>query len=227
MLFVYSCDTGKDSGEPHNLIFNGSAEMPRYDSTPPGWLNVQGHWISSEGDSISHVCTYAENGKYLFFAGNDTLGILQQDVSVADYAQSIDQHSQQFIFNGYVQSLDQGPSSDQSQIILTGLDNSKRVLTQIFHTDSTRSLNTWRLVADTFFVPQSTRFIRIQLIAIRHVGGDNDGYFDNMVLNATPEKTSINKMIIILLAIICVLIVGSIITRKKKKNGRPMTDSGV
>lgn len=218
ILFVTSCNTGKDSGEPHNLIINGSAEIPRYDSTPSGWLNVQGHGVSSEGDSISHDCAYAQNGKYLFFAGNDTLGILQQDVSVADYARDIDKHSQQFIFSGYVQSLDQGPNSDQSQIILTGLDGSKKKITQIFNTDSTRSLNKWRLVTDTFFAQQSTRFIRIQLIAIRHVGGDNDGYFDNMVLNAIPEKTSINKMIIISVAIICGLVAGFIITRKKKKN---------
>ena len=214
-LLITSCN--KRDEPLQNLIINGSAELPKYDSVPSNWVNVQGHWVSPEGDSASHDCAFAQNGKHLFFAGNDTLGILQQDVDVSQYAKDIDAHKQQFIFNGYVYSLDQGPNSDQAQIILTGLDSSKTKITTIFNTDSKRSLNKWRLVADTFFSPPSTKFVRIQLIAIRHVGGDNDGYFDNMVLNAIPVENNMILYIIIAGAVCILAIVLWIIMKQKNK----------
>jgi len=215
ILLIISCN--KHNEPLQNLVINGSAELPRYDSVPSNWINVQGHWVSEEGDSAKHDCALAQNGKYLFFAGNDTLGILQQDVNVSNYAKDIDAHKQQFIFSGYVYSLDQGPNSDQAQIILTGLDNTKTKITTIFNTDSTRSLNKWKLVADTFFAPASTKFVRVQLIAIRHVGGDNDGYFDNMILNAVPVKNNL-ILYLIIAGVICVLaIVAWIIMKQRNK----------
>ena len=214
ILLITSCN--KQTEPSQNLIFNGSTELPKYDSVPVNWLNVQGHWISLEGDSLHHDFGFAQDGKYYFFAGNDTLGILQQDVNVSDYAGQIDEHTLQFIFNGYVQSLDQGPNSDQSQIILTGLDNSKTKITNIYTSDSTRSISKWLLVADTFKVSASTRFIRLQLIAIRHVGGDNDGYFDNMSLVALPVKSSFNIILIIIAALVCLLIIFIIIRKRSR-----------
>ncbi|MDB5156010.1 MAG: C-terminal target protein [Mucilaginibacter sp.] len=215
-LFIVSCN--KHSGPLQNLVINGSAELPKYDSVPRGWVNVQGHWISPEEDSTHHDCAYAQNGRYIFFAGNDTLGILQQDVNVSNYAPEIDKHKQQFAFNGYVQSLDQGPNSDQAQIILTGLDSSKTKIINIFKTDSTRALSKWRLIADTFSVAPLTRFIRIQLKAIRHVGGANDGYFDNMILTALPVEGDLRIVLLIITAIIIFLALGFIIRSKRNRN---------
>lgn len=216
LLLIASCN--KRDEPLQNLIINGSAELPRYDSVPPNWINVQGHWVSPEGDSASHDCAFAQNGKHLFFAGNDTLGILQQDVSVSNYAKDIDAHKQQFIFNGYVYSLDQGPNSDQAQIIITGLDSSKTKITTIFNTDSTRSLNKWKLVADTFFAPPSTKFLRVQLIAIRHVGGDNDGYFDNIILNAVPVKNNL-ILYLVIAAAACILAITFRMIMQQQKTG--------
>ncbi len=217
LLLVASCN--KRDEPLQNFIINGSAELPKYDSVPPNWVNVQGHWVSPEGDSASHDCAFAQNGKHLFFAGNDTLGILQQDVDVSKYAKDIDAHKQQFIFSGYVYSLDQGPNSDQAQIILTGLDHSKTKITTVFNTDPTRSLNKWRLIADTFFAPPSTKFLRIQLIAIRHVGGDNDGYFDNMILNAVPVENNLILYLIIAAAVcISAIVFWIIVQQRNKKN---------
>ena len=214
LISAASCN---NNNEPlKNLVTNGNAETPKYDSVPPGWINVQGHWISSEGDSARHDCTFAQNGKYLFFAGNDTLGILQQDVSVSEYATDIDKTQQQFVFSGYVQSLDQGPASDQSQILLFGIDSSKTKITDIFKTDSTRSLNKWLLITDTFSLQPLTRFIRIQLKAIRHVGGDNDGYFDNMILVALPVKNN-SKLYLIIAVAVCILVIVFFLVRKNKK----------
>ncbi|HEY5408083.1 MAG TPA: hypothetical protein VIJ92_13395 [Ginsengibacter sp.] len=215
LLLITSCS--KHEKPLQNLIINGSAELAKYDTIPPDWINVQGHWVSAEGDSARHDCAFAQNGKYLFFAGYDTLGILQQDVDIAEYSKDINTHKQQFIFNGYVYSLNQGPNSDQAQIILSGLDSSKTKIANIFNTDSTRSLNKWRLIADTFFAPASTKFVRIQLIAIRHVGGDNDGYFDNMVLNAIPVENNMIRYIIIAVAVFVLAIVSWIIIKQRNK----------
>ncbi len=122
-LLLSACED--DNSPKTNLILNGDAEMPRLDSVPPGWLNIQGNWSSAEGDSGKHENGYAQSGKYYFFAGADSLGILRQDIDVSAYAPHIDELEQQFIFNGYAESLDQGPGSDQSQIVITGLDSSK------------------------------------------------------------------------------------------------------
>lgn len=213
-LLITSCH--KHIGPLQNLIINGSAELPKYDSIPGGWLNVQGHWATLEGDSIRHDFGFAQDGKYYFFAGNDTLGILQQDVNVSDYASGIDEHTLQFVFSGYVRSLDQGPNSDQSQIILTGLDNSKTKTADIFNSDTTRSIGKWLLIADTFKVSALTRFIRVQLIATRHVGGDNDGYFDNVSLIALPVKSSFNIILVGIAALVCLLIIFIIIWKRNK-----------
>ena len=41
LLFITSCH--KHNEPLQNLIINGSAELPRYDSTPSGWVNIEGH----------------------------------------------------------------------------------------------------------------------------------------------------------------------------------------
>lgn len=125
-------------------------------------------------------------------------------------------HSNLYSAGMYDRSLDQGPASDQSQILLFGTDSSKSKITDIFKTDSTRSLNKWPLIIDTFPLQPQTRFIRIQLKAIRHVGGDNDGYFDNMILVALPVKNN-SKLYLIITVAVCILVMVFFIVRKNKK----------
>jgi len=116
------------------------------------------------------------------FAGNDSLGSLQQDIDVSSYARPIDAQEQQFFFSGYAESLDQGPNSDQARITVAALDSAKTKTLFTYDSDTTRSLNKWLHLTDIFMAPRSTRYIRVRMIAIRHVGGDNDGYFDNLEL---------------------------------------------
>ena len=203
LFFISACQQATSPAT--NLIVNGDGEMPKYDTIPPGWQNIQGHWITYEEDSVKHDFAYSQHGKYLFFAGNDSLGILQQDIDLSEYARSIDKGKQQFVFSGYVESLDQGPNSDQSAVAITGLDNSKNKSLYNFR-DTTRSIGKWLLVTDTFMAPPATRFIRIQMIAIRHVGGDNDGYFDNFSLTTRSLDTSLTWLWIGLI----VLVAGSV-----------------
>jgi LPXTG-motif cell wall-anchored protein len=214
-LLLSGCEDNKSPKT--NLILNGDAEMPRLDSVPTGWLNIQGNWSSAEGDSGKHDCGYAQSGKYFFFAGTDSLGILRQDIDVSAYAPGIDALEQQFIFNGYAESLDQGPNSDQSQIIITGLDSSKNKALYTFNSDSTRSLNKWLLLTDTFMAPATTRFLRIQLISIRHIGADNDGYFDHLVLTTAAKHSFFARRRLLIVIGLSMLIAGLLIFLKRRK----------
>ena len=206
---------GGDQSPSANLIQNGSAELPVYDSIPAGWVNVKGHWISVKGDSTIHNYAYAQNGKYHFFEGQDLSGILQQDINLDKYASAIDAHKQGFIFSGYVKSFPQDPP-DQATITITGLDDSKNKSLYTFSSDTISSVNNWQQVTDTFIAPVSTRFIRVQLIATRRNGADNDGYFDNIIL--TTQTTGFvfdKKWLFIIIAIVLLAVTASVIIYKK------------
>ncbi len=91
-----------------NLIFNGSAEIPSYDSVPKGWQNISGHWVSAEGDSAHHDYAHAQDSSHYFFGGYGLICVLQQDADVSNYAKTIDGKKQKFIVSGFEQTLDQG-----------------------------------------------------------------------------------------------------------------------
>jgi len=219
LILATACNSHGHPSE--NLLVNGSAELGRYDSIPPGWTSVQGPWHMLEGDSEHHDYGFAQEGKYFFFAGQDTLGILQQDVDVSKYATGIDAHKQLFTFHGFAQSLDQGPNSDQAMLTIQGLDSSKGKTVYSFSTDTTRSIAKWLPLSDSFVAPVSTRFIRVQLIAIRHVGGDNDGYFDNLILTTSSAGNQLSRNLLIIGAIALLFIVVLVIVyrnRSARKN---------
>jgi hypothetical protein len=216
-VFISGCASNQSS--PVNLIQNGSAELPKYDSIPPGWQNVKGHWVSLEGDSAKHYFGYAQDSGYYFFAGNCAIGILQQDVNVSKYASQIDKSRQQFILISHEQSLDQGPNSDQGMVSIQALDNSKAKTLYSYSSDTARSISKWVPLADTFLAPASTRFIRVQLIAVRHVGGDNDGYFDNIsLITRTTGFDFDKKWLLITIAIVLIVVAASVFIYKSSRN---------
>jgi hypothetical protein len=209
--------TGCSNNQSANLIINGSAELPGYDSIPGGWVNVKGNWRSVKGDSTTHDYAYAQNGKYHFFEGQDLSGILQQDINLDKYTSGIDAHKQQFIFSGYVKSFPQDPP-DQATITITGLDDSKNKSLYTFSSDTISSVSNWQQVTDTFIAPVSTRFIRIQLIATRRNGADNDGYFDNIVLTTQTTGSAFDKKwLFIIIAIILAAVATSVFIYKKNR----------
>ena len=214
-FFIISCNERNQLRE--NLIVNGSAELPKYDSVPLGWTSISGHWQSVEGDSNKHNYSLAQQGKYHFFEGQDAHGILQQDVNLENYASQIDAHKQQFIFTGYVRSFPQTPA-DQAQIIITGLDKSKNKTLYTFNTDTISNVDKWQQIKDTFLAPASMRFLRIQLIAQRRNGADNDGYFDNISLIEMPAKNY--TILYVIMGLICFLAIITciyFINKKRKK----------
>ena len=208
LLLISACN--KPSS---NLIVNGSAEIPRYDTIPKGWQNIKGNWTSAEGDSVHPNYAIAQDSSHYFFAGYGLLCILQQDVNVHQYATTIDNKKQKFILSGFEQTLDQGPQSDQGMLKVECLDATKKNILDSSHTDTLMSKTKWKPVADTFLVPPSTRFIRVQLVAFRNVGGDNDGYFDNISLVALPSQ---NYLLIIIIIAIAIAAIGSFVYFRKK-----------
>jgi len=209
LILGYGCSTG--SG---NLLVNGNAEAPKYDSMPKGWQNISGMWISLEGDSTHHDYGFAKEGKYYFFGGNGLLCVLQQDADVQQYANRIDDGKQRFFVNGSERSLDQGQLSDQGMLKFECLDVTKTKILYSDSTDTLMSIGKWRAIADTFSAPKFTRYVRVQLIAFRHVGGDNDGYFDDISLTAFPSPNY--SLVIIIVAVILAIIVGVIVCFSKK-----------
>jgi hypothetical protein len=53
-----------------------------------------------------------------------------------------------------------------------------------FDTGELINEGTWRLVSNTSNASASARFVQIDLISRRTNGTNNDGYFDNLALNA-------------------------------------------
>ena len=207
-----------------NLIFNGSAEIPRYDSVPKGWQNIQGAWVSAEGDSAHHDYAHAQDSSHYFFGGYGLMCVLQQDVDVSNYAKTIDDKKQKFIVSGFEQSLDQAPLSDQGMLKVKCLDASKNKTLYSDSTDTLMSKSKWKAIGDTFLVPSNTRFIRVQLVAFRNVGGDNDGYFDNISLVAIPSS---NYFLIIIIIIAIVIVAGLVWYFQKKKMSNKKTDAKI
>jgi len=74
----------------------------------------------------------------------------------------------------------------------------------------------WKAVADTFFAPKLTRYIRVQLVAFRNVGGDNDAYFDDISLSASSSPSNI-LLVGMVLAILAIVTGATIYIRKKRK----------
>jgi hypothetical protein len=209
LILSYGCSTR--SG---NLLVNGNAEAPKYDSVPKGWQNIAGMWTSLEGDSTHHDYGFAKEGKYYFFGVNGLLCVLQQDADVHEYANRIDDGKQQFVVNGSERSLDQGQLSDQGMVKFECLDITKTKILYSDSTDTLMSIGKWRTIVDTFSAPKSTRYVRVQLIAFRNVGGDNDGYFDDISLIAPPSTN--NSAVIIIAVFILAIMVGVIVYAKKK-----------
>ncbi len=210
LLIVATACNNKSS----NLIINGSAEMPNYDSVPKSWINIQGNWVSAEGDSIHHDYAHAQDSSHYFFGGYGLVCVLQQDADVSKYAKEIDEKKQKFILSGFEQTLDQGKLSDQGMLKIECLDASKNKTLYSDSTDTLMSKTKWQAVADTFSAPTNTRFIRVQLVAFRNVGSDNDGYFDNISLVAMPSQ---NYLLIIIIIIAIIILIGLGLYFRKRK----------
>ena len=161
-----------------NLIVNPGNDLPMVGGEISGWTEVVGtNWRQRTHDPAPF------DGNSFFFAGVGSSATLRQTVDVSSLATAIDAGTQQFDFNGYVRSYPQSPS-DTSEIVLSYLDAGAAVLGS-FASGAIASPTAWQLVSNTWLAPAQTRAIQVDLIATRHNGSNNDGYFDGLSLSAS------------------------------------------
>jgi hypothetical protein len=161
-----------------NLILNPGCEDTLVNGEIPHWMEVLGTgWTQRTASPDPY------EGLAYFFPGVAALAELDQDVDVTAYKSAIDNGTQSFIFDGYVQAYPQNPP-DQSRIILEFLDSLKTAKIDSFDSGNYSNTSEWVQISDTSHAPSGTRHIRIRLISTRNAGSNNDGYYDGLSLVA-------------------------------------------
>lgn len=177
ILLLAAC-AAASFGAHANLIVNGSNELSLVGGEITGWTETLGTtWGQRSADPT------AKDGTYYFFAGANERAILSQTVDLSAYAADIDAGRQQFDFSGWVHSWPQSPS-DTSQIVISWLAADSSVLNS-FDSGAIVSTDAWWSVNDSRLAPALTRSLRIDLVADRNAGSNNDGYFDGLVMETT------------------------------------------
>jgi len=166
-----------------NQVINSSAEY--YDTTtlrPEGWTVVSGNWTSAEHTPYT---ADAYDSTHIFYEGNDPVGVLQQDINMSGYASQIDNGQIYLLFSGWTQShAETAAPLDQAAVVVQALDITKTQVLFNWFSDTVASLSAWMQIAHSFTPPPGTRYMRVQLIAIRNQGISNDAYFDDVELIA-------------------------------------------
>lgn len=149
-----------------NLIVNGGAE-----NGVVGWTTVSGAWVRYEWVT-------PQEGSYHFYAGQNGVAEMYQDVDVSAYATGIDAGTEQFTFTGYVRNYGAG---DLSRIIVEYRDALGNVLST-YDSGNQDSRGVWTQLTDSRPAPANTRIIRVRLVSTRIHCCDNDGYYDALSL---------------------------------------------
>ncbi|MEP0940017.1 MAG: gliding motility-associated C-terminal domain-containing protein [Cyclobacteriaceae bacterium] len=156
-----------------NLIINPSAEV---DPTTYGWTWVSGGWGSGAEIAPQH-------GDFHFYAGSGAGTFeIYQDIDVSHLAIPIDAGEVDFSFSGYMGNY-QG--LDEARIIVEYRDASSNVLSS--YNTGFQLIQAWTLYCDKTTALVNTRSIRVRLQSRRNAGVDNDGYIDNLVLQAVTQ----------------------------------------
>ena len=174
-LFIFFWNS---SAKSQNLILNPGCEDSLVNGEIPHWTEIIGsNWTQRTASPDPY------EGLAYFFPGVASLAELDQDVDVSNYKSAIDNGTQSFIFEGYVQAYPQNPP-DQSRIILEFLDSLKTTKIDSFDSGNYSTTSEWVQIIDTSLAPLGTRHIRIRLISTRRAGTNNDGYYDGLSLVA-------------------------------------------
>lgn len=165
--------------QAQNLVVNPGNELALVNGNIPGWTEVQGTlWGQRSSNPPAH------EGAHYFFAGAGALALLRQDVDVAHLAPVIDAGQMAFDFSGWARSFLQS-NLDTSTFIVTLL-NSQSTPLLAYDSGALRNTDSWQQVQTRLPAPAGTRTVRIDLLATRFAGTNNDGYFDSLSLVATP-----------------------------------------
>ncbi len=160
-----------------NLVVNGGAENP-----------LGAEWVEEIGNDWQQSTfggwVGTAEGNYHFFSGgcgapDPVVRRLAQYVDVSAYATEIDAGMRAFRFSGWMATYPD-VNDDQSRIIVEYMDNTLTVLST--YNSGLTAYDPWQQVTDTRFAPVGTRYVKITLEAVKLHGCDNDGYFDDIVL---------------------------------------------
>ncbi|OGE85145.1 MAG: hypothetical protein A2Y39_02265 [Candidatus Delongbacteria bacterium GWF2_40_14] len=164
-----------------NIIYNPGCESALVSDNIPLWTEELGTaWSQRTTNPVAY------EGEAYFFAGTDALDKLTQTIDVREYATEIDAGIQEFLFTGRVRSYDQAPV-DQTQIEVEYWDNAQTTKLDFFDSGLKNNTAGWDLVSDQRYAPAGTRYIKIRLTSVRNSGTNNDGYFDDLKLEAIPR----------------------------------------
>lgn len=166
---------GVMKAETGNLLINPDGET----GNTNGWTDVDKEWIVS-AEVTPHGGAYFiwPNGNHL---ANTTL---YQDVNVTAYASAIDGGSQYFHLSGWLCNYDQYPH-DRATLSIEARAANGTVLA--YYQREQRS-PIWTKYSINELIPAGTRSLRVNLIATRFVGTDNDAYFDDLSLMIDAAK---------------------------------------
>lgn len=162
-----------------NLLVNGSCESLASSEGIVGWTAVTcpQEWVCTNAGQINQP----QDGQYLFFPVQCSPAHLEQIVDVSAWASTIDQQTQRFRFSGWVSNWQD--TRDTAQVVVQYLATASTAPLEEYDS-SPLAQGTWQEITDERLAPAGTRLIRVELIATRYDGSDNDGYFDNLRLEA-------------------------------------------
>jgi hypothetical protein len=163
-----------------NLLKNPGNEAPCRVNALPGWESVAGStWTQRTANPAP------KEGDVYFCAGTAGKAELQQDVDVTPYRPAIMRGRQTFEFEGYVSSWE--TAKDTSRIVIEYLDRGKKTVLESYDSGTHRSAKKWEPIKHKQIAPRGTCCIRVRMIAQRHDGSNNDGYFDALALRAVQN----------------------------------------
>ncbi len=193
-LFVSLVVMASASGAKGDLLINPGAETG--DLT--GWTKggVSNPFVDN-GSFDPGINPHS--GRFDFVGGTGAFGTLTQNVSLAGAPGVTDAQIDSGIVSAQVsfweQGLNQGPTSDNGFVSLTFRDANNSVLGTVSTPVIDSHDLTWENFTGSFAVLAGTRSIDYTMNFTRHVGSDNDAFFDDNSLtvsvNSVPEPTSL------------------------------------
>ncbi|MBR6400299.1 MAG: S-layer homology domain-containing protein [Firmicutes bacterium] len=151
-----------------NLLVNPGAE-----NGVSGWVDENGTWKASD-----YWTPY--DGGYYFFAGANAEAKLYQDVDISDYSGG------KLTLGAYLGGDNDPSQTDESILELQFLGSGGNDIGD--YSVKRTNGNDWKYYEISTSIPQNAVTARVILHAIRHVGSDNDGYFDKLSLTAEAPQ---------------------------------------
>ncbi|PYI88128.1 MAG: hypothetical protein DME26_04120 [Verrucomicrobia bacterium] len=182
--------TGISAVDPANLICNPGAELGAGSATGndivsiPGWINESGFTVAQYGaagfPTVGESQRIGGGGNFFSGGPNNARSSAYQVIDISARAADIDAGRLTAILRGQLGGFADERDSATLWAFYRDANNGEMGGLSIGPTQGTN--NTFSLQVNTFRVPPGARFIRMEMIAVRASGSDNNAYFDNLYL---------------------------------------------